>query len=73
MTGCNKGACMSDNQNGKWTRMALLYAVGAGLLIYNIAGATEAPSRTLMVMQYVFLAGCLIGLAGAVYKLMARA
>lgn len=63
---------MSDTPSGNWGKIALLNAAVAGWLIYQIALTAEAPSPTVKIMQYVFLAGCLIGLAGSLYKLMAK-
>ena len=51
---------------------AALMAVLAAWQIYDIATATEAPSTALLVLQYVLLAGLLVGLAGAVMLLAKR-
>lgn len=58
------------NESGNWIKLALLVAV-AGYLIYNMATATEAPSQTLKILQYVVLGLSLLGLAGLLMKLMA--
>jgi hypothetical protein len=60
---------MSDNQNGKWGKMALLNAAVAAWIVYDLSTATEAPRQAVMIMEYVFLAGALLGLAGALFKL----
>lgn len=63
---------MSEKFSSHWRLMALLNAAAALWLIYTITTQTEAPDRILMIMQYVFLVGCLSGLAGAVYKLLSE-
>jgi hypothetical protein len=60
---------MSDNQNGKWGKLALLNAAVAAWIVYDITTAIEAPRQAVMIMEYVFLAGALLGLAGALFKL----
>ena len=63
---------MSENFGSHWCLMALLNAAVVLWLIYTITRQTEAPSQALMIMQYVLLVGCLIGLGGAVYKLLSE-
>ena len=63
---------MSEKQNGNWGIRALIFAAVAAWLIYDIATATEAPRQAVMIMQYVFLAGVLIGLAGALFKFVSQ-
>jgi hypothetical protein len=70
---------MSDSPNstrkGKgtnWGLMALMNGAVAAWLIYDMATAAEEPSRAVAIMQYVFLAGTLIGLAGSLVKLLTR-
>lgn len=58
---------MSDN--GKWGKMALLNAAVAAWLVYDITTATEVPRQAVMIMQYVFLAFSLTGLAISLFKL----
>ncbi len=60
---------MSDKQSGNWGRMALLNAVVAAWLVYDITTATEAPRQALMILQYVLLAFSLTGLAVSLFKL----
>jgi len=60
---------MSDNQNGKWLKLVLLNAAVAGWIIYDMSTETEAPRQAVMILQYVFLVGSLIGLLGSVIKL----
>lgn len=55
-----------------WGLQAVVFTALAGWQIYSIATATEAPSQTLMILQYALVAGCLIGLGNALYRLMAR-
>ncbi len=49
----------------RWPRVMLMSAATSVLLIYAIASATEAPSPALAALQYVFLAGALLGLMGS--------
>ena len=49
--------------------MAVVSAAVATWLIYSMASATESPSPALAMLQYVLIAGALIGLAGAVLKM----
>ena len=49
----------------KWPRLMLMSGVTSAVLIYEIMGATEAPSRALAVVQYALLACGLIGLVGS--------
>lgn len=56
---------MAEAAKGKWGRLILLYAAAAAGLLYSILTATEAPSPTLAILQYVFLGGVLIGLVHA--------
>ncbi len=62
---------MSDNQRGKSARLALIFAAASAWNIYDIMTETEAPRQAIMIMQYVFLAGTLLGLVGALIKLVA--
>ncbi len=48
--------------------MIVIFAAAAAWQIYEITTATEEPSRPVMIMHYVFLAGLLIGIAGAVFN-----
>jgi hypothetical protein len=52
---------------------AMLTGVAATWLIYDMTTAREAPSMALAVLQYVILAGCIIGFIGAVRQLLAGA
>jgi molybdenum cofactor biosynthesis enzyme len=63
---------VSENQNGKTGTMALATAAVAAWLIYDMATATEAPGTTLAVLQYLLLAGMLLGLAGSLVKLISQ-
>ena len=64
------GANQSENSSGKWGKLALLCAAVAAWNIYDISSATETPRQAVMVLQYFLLACALIGLAGALVKLM---
>ena len=67
---------MSENpqttkKGGNWGVRALITGAVAAWLVYDIATATEEPSRAVMILQYVLLAGTLIGFAGSLAQLMA--
>jgi hypothetical protein len=44
--------------------MLVIFSAAAAWQIYDIASATEAPGRAVLIMQYVLLAGLLLGIAG---------
>ena len=46
----------------------VIFSAVAAWQVYDIASATEAPSRAVMVLQYVLLAGLLLGVAGTAYR-----
>jgi hypothetical protein len=46
----------------------VIFSAAAAWQIYDIASATEAPSRAVMILQYVLLAGLLLGIAGTAYN-----
>ena len=50
--------------------MILAFAAVAAWQIYDMSTATEAPSRALTILQYVLLAGLLLGLVGAVLNFL---
>ncbi|MGA8968656.1 MAG: hypothetical protein WCC81_19230 [Pseudolabrys sp.] len=50
--------------------MIVAFAAVAAWQIYDMATTTEASSRTLVILQYVLLAGLLIGLIGAVLNFL---
>jgi hypothetical protein len=55
---------------GNWGKLALMNGAVAAWLIYDMSTAVEGPSRAVAILQYVLLAGALIGLALALVKLM---
>ena len=61
-----------QNNKGKWARVALMTAAAAAWQIYDLATAVEAPRQAVMIMQYVFLTGALIGLASSLVKLASQ-
>jgi hypothetical protein len=63
------GISVSDNQSGKAAKLALIFEAVSAWNIYDIMTATEVPRQTVMIMQYVFLAGTLLGLVMALVKL----
>ena len=50
--------------------MIFAFAAVAVWQIYDMSTATEAPSRALAILQYVLLAGLLLGLIGAVLNFL---
>jgi hypothetical protein len=50
--------------------MIVAFAAVAVWQIYDMSTATEAPSRALAILQYVLLAGLLLGLVGAVLNFL---
>lgn len=48
---------------------AIISAVGLVLMGWLILSAREAPSTALATIQYVAIAACLLGLAGALFKM----
>ena len=51
---------------------ALLSGAVAAWLIYGMATARESPSLALAVLQYVLIAGCLVGFVGAIRRMSAQ-
>jgi hypothetical protein len=60
-----RGLGVNDKRTKNSGVMIVAFAAVAAWQIYDIATATETPSRALAVLQYVLLAGLLIGLVGA--------
>jgi hypothetical protein len=50
--------------------MIVAFAAVAAWQIHDMATATEMPSRSLAILQYVLLVGLLIGLAGALLNFL---
>ena len=50
--------------------MIVAFAAVAAWQIYDMSTATETPSRALTILQYVLLAGLLLGLVGAVLNFL---
>jgi hypothetical protein len=50
--------------------MLAVFAAAATWQIYDLATATETPSRAVLTLQYVLLAGLLLGIASAAFNLM---
>jgi hypothetical protein len=68
---------VTDNQSSKPEkkqsnpgRIILIGAVATGLALFNMATNSEAPSQAVMILQWVFLAGGLIGLGGGLFLFM---
>jgi len=56
---------MSDKRTKNSGVMIVAFAAVATWQIYDIATTSETPSRTFAILQYVLLAGLLLGLVGA--------
>ena len=50
--------------NSKWPKLMLMSGITSAWLLYEMATATEAPSRAQAILQYGLLACALIGLVG---------
>jgi hypothetical protein len=50
--------------------MLAVFAAAAAWQIYDLTMATEAPSRAVLILQYVLLAGLFLAIAGAVFNLL---
>ncbi|MGB6352288.1 MAG: hypothetical protein WBG10_19920 [Pseudolabrys sp.] len=61
---------MADKPKKNPRIMLAVFAAAATWQIYDLATTTEAPSRSVLTLQYVLLAGLLVGIAGAVFNLM---
>ena len=48
--------------------MLAIFSTAAAWQVYDIAIATEPPSRAVMILQYVVLTGLLLGMAGTAYN-----
>ncbi|MEH2546860.1 hypothetical protein V1283_003505 [Bradyrhizobium sp. AZCC 2262] len=55
--------------NSKWPKLTLMSGITSVWLLYEMATATEAPSRALAILQYGLLACALIGLIGSLVML----
>ncbi len=55
--------------NSKWPKLMLMSGITSVWLLYEMATATEAPSRGLAILQYGLLACALIGLVGSLAML----
>jgi hypothetical protein len=54
---------------GKWPKLMPMSGITSVWPLYEMATATEAPSRALAILQYGLLACALIGLVGALVML----
>ena len=55
--------------NSKWPKLMLMGGITSAWLLHEMATATEAPSRSLAILQYGLLGGALIGLVGSLVRL----
>jgi hypothetical protein len=65
-----RGLALAEKRTKNSGVMIVAFAAVAAWQIYDLATATETPSRALMILQYVLLAGLLIGLAGALLNFL---
>ena len=65
-----RGLVVNDKRTKNSGVMIVAFAAVAAWQIYDMATATETPSRTLAVLQYVLLAGLLLGFIGAVLNFL---
>lgn len=61
---------MNDKRTKNSGVMIVAFAAVAAWQIYDMATATETPSRALTILQYVLLVGLLIGFIGAVLNFL---
>ena len=61
---------MNDKKTKNSGVMIVAFAAVAGWQIYDMATATETPSRALAILQYVLLVGLLIGFIGALLNFL---
>ena len=64
------GLVVNDKQTKNSGVMIVAFAAVAGWQIYDMATATETPSRALAILQYVLLVGLLIGFIGALLNFL---
>ena len=55
--------------SSKWAKLMPVSGITSAWLLYEMATATEAPSRALAILQYGLLAGALTGLVGSLVML----
>lgn len=55
--------------NSKWPKLMPMSGITSAWLLYDMATATETPSRALAVLQYGLLACALVGLVGSLVML----
>jgi hypothetical protein len=56
---------MAKDVKSNYGRTALIAGATACWLMYDIASATETPSQSVAVLQYILLGMALIGVAGS--------
>lgn len=61
---------MAEGRGGNPALTGLVSAAVAVWLIYDMATATETPRQAVAILQYILLAGALIGVGAAVVKAM---
>jgi len=65
-----RGAGVTEKRTKNSGVMIIAFAAVAAWQIYDMATATEEPGRSLAILQYILLAGLLIGLAGALLNFL---
>jgi len=67
---------MTDDPKAEQTsnpgKIALIGAAATVLALINMSAGGEAPSSAVRMLEYLFLAGGLIGLAGELFMMMTQ-
>lgn len=54
----------------KWTKFILMSGLVIAYQIYDLSTATEAPSQTLLIMQYILIALAAFSFVGSIVMMM---
>jgi hypothetical protein len=60
---------VSEGRKTNWALLALFCAGGSAVQIYDLSTAIEYPSQTLAILQYLLLAGSLLGLVASLIQM----
>jgi thiol:disulfide interchange protein len=63
---------MAEGRSSNPAIMGLISAAVAAWIVYDMATAAETPRQAVMILQWVLLAGALIGVGGAIGKAMSQ-
>jgi hypothetical protein len=61
---------VSGSQTGKSAKLAVVFGAVSVWNIYDIMTTTEVQSQAVMTLQYLFLAGTLLGLVMSLLRLV---